>query len=1565
MKKTIKKCIAFLLCLHTVLFVVFQVSSVVMAASDSYGQFVTSSEAEREEVVTETLESEDAEESAEETLESEESKESAEDASEETLESEESKESTEEILESEESKESTEETLEGEETEASSRETVDESQESQEVEEETLEESENSSDISEIDEEETENEDETQEGATLEWMSYADYRAEEALKAWNNPGLYVGQTAIFNQNWGYIFLKSEDELQVVDDDNTEGATVEYWECCDDNGQSIKVVITDYIKTSETDLWYKIEAAEGYELPETLVGNPYVLYTNLGEEEYEPTLLMLPLQGMFVGETVYVQKEKVAASKGDVINVADVPEFFDVVWTLEELDENAAEGTIPLEFYDLGDVSDWAGITGPDYRYVSANSVILIPAEVSRAYEELLNAKDADEYNEIMSQLPESITSQFTDKHLANLEEHFEEISVIEPIEYATTVTIGGKEVEVAVYGRIPHEGVTLSVTEVASETVISEGFDIKDATDIVTALDIKIINDEDGTEWQPDSDEMISVSIDMAALGYEDGRIFRFHHKHDEEITVYEIFVVMGGKLTLGTTGFSLYVISDDVFNENDPSYTGNDISVDSAGGTIPSLAVGETKVYYVQRRNNAGEPNLTEDANNITSAWHVNDPEGAIYYEIYTTRETRSYGSDGRWIKVTALKETTTPITLTYYYTDNINTTQWQDPNNFQNQNMHEQTFTLSVVTPKATGTNSKRIYLRDEVNTSGCIVATLVDQNGNVIDGGLEGAAFSWTRMDGEKEMFIMPDAYENLDEGDVSTDPNRVDNDRINIAKDHGGLLEAKSKIENGKKVYVPTVYTVEVTLADGTVLEDDYTVYYQSEIINSGFEAPDAGHQSYTFFANGWPGMYWKTTGVGTGGNLSRDVEYVDFTGGQNGTNPGFGVSGAAEGVQFAELNAEAFGTLYQDIITAPEEEVVWSFSHAQRPEQSTRPTPNYSDNMYIVMGPTEGAQKLTTQAHLDALAQVARNADTTNALNNGGSVTVRFNETTMKADENGSQYTLWYHEARTTGVWETIEGFYIAPENQYRTRVFFMSRSRTNNTNPNYGNLIDAAKVGQYKDYLIEYYEETFDENGNSVITHIVNRNESGTALVYSTVPLANLDNYFLKQEHDYLNEILINGKRYPYNIRFAGDTPSIYIDKYEGTADESRSLTQETTGKSYEDYDIVVQIFLRDTVIAVQKKIVFPDELTSEQKYKIIQDLNDSEDGKGSYKAKFALFDVDPGHNYRAEGVIPITHRDPMDQYTGYLSLGENPSLGHKYVVEEEKPMSLVGLELASVSFKTTLYAYDDVGNFSSSVSAVGYTEVQITELNVPIRSLEIDLRQGQQIAEVVVENVYKEKEITISYEAVGNGKVAFIGDTILDFKDTPTETIKFYSEKAQGAGIHPGNGASFDGWYKDAACTEKVTDVDGFWDKDTNSFRPNANIINEEEITFYAKFVTGSIEINRTNAEPGQIFVYHIQSTGTDVTPVDMYVTVQCDENGNGSTEIFEVPKANYVVTELSEWSWRYNTVVSDSKPAGEGKVTFDFNGSMRADKIYWLNGFGEIAKNVFKVVQKITGGS
>ena len=54
------------------------------------------------------------------------------------------------------------------------------------------------------------------------------------------------------------------------------------------------------------------------------------------------------------------------------------------------------------------------------------------------------------------------------------------------------------------------------------------------------------------------------------------------------------------------------------------------------------------------------------------------------------------------------------------------------------------------------------------------------------------------------------------------------------------------------------------------------------------------------------------------------------------------------------------------------------------------------------------------------------------------------------------------------------------------------------------------------------------------------------------------------------------------------------------------------------------------------------------------------------------------------------------------------------------------------------------------------------------------------------------------------------------------------------------------------------------------------------------------------------------------------------------------------------YTITEIKDWSWRYSTETIGPKDAGTGVVTFSFDEKVTEE--YWLNGYSDIEKNIYK---------
>lgn len=141
-----------------------------------------------------------------------------------------------------------------------------------------------------------------------------------------------------------------------------------------------------------------------------------------------------------------------------------------------------------------------------------------------------------------------------------------------------------------------------------------------------------------------------------------------------------------------------------------------------------------------------------------------------------------------------------------------------------------------------------------------------------------------------------------------------------------------------------------------------VSDTYQVQYNNVLVNGDFERPILypALQNKVFY-NNYSGSFqveqnayadfgWKTTGLGKFqsdfhkedakiGAAGCDIELIRASGTNDvSTNKplsNYGVQDGYDGHQFAELNCEATGTLYQDILTIPNTPMYWSVSHRSR------------------------------------------------------------------------------------------------------------------------------------------------------------------------------------------------------------------------------------------------------------------------------------------------------------------------------------------------------------------------------------------------------------------------------------------------------------------------------------------------------------------------------------------------------------------------------------------------------------------------------------------------------
>ena len=227
----------------------------------------------------------------------------------------------------------------------------------------------------------------------------------------------------------------------------------------------------------------------------------------------------------------------------------------------------------------------------------------------------------------------------------------------------------------------------------------------------------------------------------------------------------------------------------------------------------------------------------------------------------------------------------------------------------------------------------------------------------------------------------------------------------------------------------------------------------TSYY--ELQNGSFETPvvaddHSGTNNWQYSNENYlrNGGVWQTTGT-SDASIWSDSEGADIEIVTTATNDlsGYdwhGTVEAAKGNQFAELNCEAAGALYQDVLTTPGETLNYQLSHRAR---GTSISKTESDTMYVVIMPTKTAieNNVTTQAKVQDVIN--------NKSNYPGAMVVKYTD-----DDT---------------AWTTHQGSYtVAASGQYSTRFFFVSGTTAAPVNKNgeytRGNFLDDVKFTRSK-----------------------------------------------------------------------------------------------------------------------------------------------------------------------------------------------------------------------------------------------------------------------------------------------------------------------------------------------------------------------------------------------------------------------------------------------------------------------------------------------------------------
>ncbi len=205
----------------------------------------------------------------------------------------------------------------------------------------------------------------------------------------------------------------------------------------------------------------------------------------------------------------------------------------------------------------------------------------------------------------------------------------------------------------------------------------------------------------------------------------------------------------------------------------------------------------------------------------------------------------------------------------------------------------------------------------------------------------------------------------------------------------------------------------------------------------------------------------------------------------------------------------------------------------------------------------------------------------------------------------------------------------------------------------------------------------------------------------------------------------------------------------------------------------------------------------------------------------------------------------------------------------------------------------------------------------------------------------------------------------AYYGDNVPEFSDNLTKTEWKHNNTLDTASVMLGDKPELDITY--TPDSDKINAGKINTKKDIGV---DVNVkIDDTDVTEETTFLHKDCADQTCTLPEGKEFLIHVKTCTLDITKSggaadESYVFDVYRDNekysevtvwGNGTEKLIELPIGTYTIKENTGWSWRYSandgngaTLTADS-PTGSITCTNSSNG-----KIYWLNGFSEIVRNI-----------
>lgn len=266
----------------------------------------------------------------------------------------------------------------------------------------------------------------------------------------------------------------------------------------------------------------------------------------------------------------------------------------------------------------------------------------------------------------------------------------------------------------------------------------------------------------------------------------------------------------------------------------------------------------------------------------------------------------------------------------------------------------------------------NKLSVWIKDDIMNTGNLKLETDDATKNKIEKAkVEGkeVTYTWSKSTDGGKNYTPVERKRRGNNYNLSEDGKS-----LNVALDDGALNSEQTSVK----------YKVNIIIKedDNNVENIESAVFdneYWNELQNGSFETPiinstDSINEQYTNAAYKKAGGVWQSTGRPENNNVN--IEIVNTRASFQSAYSWHGTDKAYDGNQFAELNCEAPGALYQDVMTYAGETMNYWLSHRARGEYPNGGNiPGEKDTMYLVIMPTSTAMTAASGSELKTQGQL--------------------------------------------------------------------------------------------------------------------------------------------------------------------------------------------------------------------------------------------------------------------------------------------------------------------------------------------------------------------------------------------------------------------------------------------------------------------------------------------------------------------------------------------------------------------------------------------------------------